>query len=95
MLSEEPCSKTFCQKSFLRQFQRALSADRNEVYSNCNEAMSMNGNIDGFYRIQLPNMQHNASIECKSVDGQPTAVLHHDMEQKVKFRGYEKAQSYR
>ena len=57
--------------------------------------MSMNGNMDGFYRIQLPNMQHNASIECKSVDGQPTAVLHHDMEQKVKFRGYEKAQSYR
>ena len=72
-----------------------LPSELNEVYKSCEEAMDLNGNNDGFYRIQLPSMKQNVTIQCKRVDGQPTSVFHHDIEQTIQVTGYEDAQSYR
>ena len=57
--------------------------------------MSLNGNTDGSYHIQLPSMKQNATIQCKSVDGQPTSVFLHDTEQTLIVNGYKTYQSYR
>ena len=57
--------------------------------------MILNGNKDGFYNIQRPQMIHNATVECKIVDGRTTAVFHHDVEEEVAVNGFEQPQSYR
>lgn len=64
-------------------------------YSSCTEALRVNLGRVGNYRIRHDNMTRAIDVECKFIDNEVRAIVHHDSEFQGVVNGSEGAGAFR